>query len=75
MFRVNQVHGQAHYGKSFDINEITLLSKDNYDEKPLLSINPDFKKNIIATHHFNANNKIAAVDFVRQQRERKALIT
>ena len=63
MFRVNQVHGQAHYGKSFDINEITLLSKDNYDEKPLLSINPDFK-NIIATHHFNANNKIAAVDLL-----------
>lgn len=75
IFRVNQVHGQAHYGKSFDINEITLLSKDNYDEKTFLSINPDFKKNIIATHHFSANNKIAAVDFVRQQRERKALIT
>ena len=29
IYRVNQVHGQAHYGKSFDLNEIIVLSKIN----------------------------------------------
>ena len=69
------MHGQAHYGKSFDINEITLLSKNEYSEKLFLSINPDFKQKIIATHHFSANNRIAAVDFVRHQRQSMALRT
>ncbi len=75
IFRVNQVHGQAHYGRSFDINEIIHLSKNEYSERSFLSVNPDFKQKIIATHHFSANKRIAAVDFVRRQRQSKALRT
>ena len=75
IYRVNQVHGQAHYGKSFDINEITVLSKDEYKENKCLTIDPDFRDKIISTHSFNANSKVAVVDFARHQRLRKALKT
>ena len=73
IYRINQVHGQAHYGKSFDINEIITLSKNKYKEVECLKIHPDFKDEIISTHSFNANSKIAVVDFARHQRLRKAL--
>ena len=73
IYRINQVHGQAHYGKSFDINEIITLSKNEYKEVECLKIHPDFKDEIISTHSFNANSKIAVVDFARHQRLRKAL--
>lgn len=75
IYRVNQVHGQAHYGKSFDLNEIVVLSKNQYIEKEVLKINANYKKDIIATHHFSANEHVAAVDFTRYQRRRKALKT
>lgn len=75
IYRVNQVHGQAHYGKSFDINEIICLSKEDYKEKECLSINANFKDGIVSTHSFNANNTVAVVDFARHQRLRKALKT
>ena len=52
IYRVNQVHGQAHYGKSFDFNEIIVLSKNQYIEKEVLKINANFKKDIIATHRW-----------------------
>tara|TARA_B100001989_G_scaffold27957_1_gene16670 strand:+ start:3287 stop:4942 length:1656 start_codon:yes stop_codon:yes gene_type:complete len=73
IYRINQVHGQAHYGKSFDINEIITLSKNEYKEVECLKIHPDFKDEIISTHSFNANSKFAVVDFARHQRLRKAL--
>lgn len=74
-YRVNQVHGHAHYGKSFDINEIVHLSKNKYEENKILSINANFKNDIIATHHFSANENIAAIDFTRYQRKRIAIKT
>ena len=75
IYRVNQAHGQAHYGKSFDINEILCLSKEEYKEKECLSVNANFKDEIISTHSFNANKKVAVVDFARHQRLSKALKT
>lgn len=75
IYRVNQVHGQAHYGKSFNVNEILRLSKNEYIEKEVLKVEANFKDAIIATHHFSANKSLAAVDFTRHQRLKKALKT
>lgn len=75
IYRVNQVHGQAHYGKSFSVNEIVLLSKNEYIEKEVSNINANFKNNIISTHHFNANLTLAAVDYARYQTFKKVLKT
>lgn len=71
MYRVNQVHGQNHYGKSFSVNEIEILSTEQYVEKEVSLIQPSFKNSSTSTHHFHANSKVAVVDFGRNQRLRK----
>ena len=73
LYRVNQAHGQAHYGESFRLNEIVTLSKENYLEKEVSIVEPNFKDSAISTHHFNANEKVAVVDFARHERLKKVL--
>ena len=73
LYRVNQVHGQAHYGKSFCVNEIETLSKEQYIEKEVLTVQPNFKESSISAHHFHANANVAVVDFARVERLKKAL--
>ena len=72
IYRVNQVHGKAHYGKSFTVNKVTCLSESEFNEEPVSQINAEFKKDIISTHHFSANTRIAAIDYCRLQRLRVA---
>ena len=75
LYRVNQAHGHAHYGQGFRLNEIVKISSEEYIEKEVAIINPNFKKAAISSHHFSANTKIAAVDFARYQRIKKELKT
>ena len=75
LYCVNQVHGQAHYGKSFNVNEIDMLTKEKYVEKEVSIVKPNFKISSVSTHHFNANGTVAVVDFARMERLRKALKT
>lgn len=72
LYRVNQVHGKGHYGKSFNLNRIDVLSRDQYVEKEVSLIEPNFKDVSISTHHFNADENVAAVDFARLVRLKKA---
>jgi hypothetical protein len=71
IYRVNQVHGKTNYGKSFNINEVVKISKNEYVEKKISSIDANFKDKIISTHHYSANASLAAVDFARYQRLKK----
>ena len=73
LYRVNQVHGQSHYGKSFNVNQIEMLSKNEYVEKEVSLIEPNFKDSSTSTHHFNANEHVAVVDFARSVRLNKAI--
>ena len=73
LHRINQVHGKAHYGKSFNVNEIEVLSKESYAEKAVSMVQPNFKDSSTSTHHFNANAEVAVVDFARKERLRKAI--
>lgn len=68
LYRINQVHGQSHYGKSFCVNEVITLSTKEYVEKEVANVEPNFMDSAISTHHFNANQKTAAVDFQRLKR-------
>jgi hypothetical protein len=68
IYRVNQVHGHAHYGKSFCVNKILKISENEYLEEAVSEIKSNFKDDIVSTHHFSANETIAAVDFARLQR-------
>jgi|TARA_B110000305_G_C19446097_1_gene644919 hypothetical protein len=72
IYRVNQVHEKTNYGKSFNVNEVVKISKNEYVEKKISSIGANFKDKIISTHHYSANASLAAVDFARYQRLKKA---
>lgn len=73
LYRINQVHGQRHYGKSFKVNHIEVLSRKHYVENEVSDIEAEFKESIISTHHFSANENIAAVDFARLVRLKEAV--
>ena len=75
LYRVNQVHGKDHYGKSFGVNKVTKLNTESYSEERISNINSDFKLGIQSTHHYNANEKFAVVDYCRLQRLRRAIKT
>lgn len=65
IYRVNQVHGKAHYGKSFEINKIIELSTKKYTEIKIESIEANFKNMAVSTHHFNSDLNYSVVDFMR----------
>ena len=73
LYRVNQVHGQSHYGKSFNVNQIEVLTKDEYVEKEVSFVEPHFKDLSTSTHHFNANEQVSVVDFARSVRLNEAI--
>jgi len=73
LYRVNQLHGHAHYGKSFNVNQIEVLTKDEYVEKEVSLVEPNFKDLSTSTHHFNANAHVAVVDFARSVRLKDAM--
>ena len=68
LYRVNQIHDKNHYGKSFGINKIECLNENEYVESRISNVDPSFKKNIISTHHFSADGKIAVVDFCKMEK-------
>ena len=67
-YRINQIHDKDHYGKSFGVNKIQNLSEEDYQEIRIKNVDPTFKKNIISTHHFSADDNLAAVDFCTIER-------
>lgn len=70
LYRVNQVQAKGLYGKAFQINEVVEISKEQYIEREVSYVGPNFKDSIISTHHFSAGDRIAAVDFARLQRKK-----
>tara|TARA_B110001450_G_scaffold255561_1_gene283442 strand:+ start:126 stop:1775 length:1650 start_codon:yes stop_codon:yes gene_type:complete len=68
LYRVNQVHGQNHYGKSFQVNEVLELNKEIYLEKTILSVKPDFLKNLTSTHHLHMNDDFTVYDHARMEK-------
>ena len=66
LYRINQIHGKAHYGKSFGINEVLSLNKNIYIEKRIKNIDPNFKNQIIGTHHLNENLNYMVIDYTRK---------
>lgn len=70
LYRVNQIHGKAHYGKAFAINEILNISTEEYSERSVSVVTPDYLKAITGTHHFSANERYASFDLSRQKRRK-----
>ena len=63
IYRVAQRQGFNTYGKGISINKIVALSRNDYQEEPICSIEPDFFADISATHHMSSNGHVTAFDF------------
>ena len=68
VYRINQVQKKNNYGASFEINKVNYLSAEKFSETRISTTNPNFKKDIVGTHHFSANDKVAVVDYRKKNK-------
>ncbi len=52
----------GHYGRGFNLCEITALSETDYREKVVASVKPDWDKNIVSVHHFTREKNLTVID-------------
>ena len=64
IYRINQNIGFCEYGKGFNINLIEKINEENYVEKTIYNVKPNFRKNLSGTHHFNNNEDYCVIDFI-----------
>ena len=64
-YRVRQSQGFDSYGKSSSISEIIDLSVNNYEEKFVCEIKPNFFKDLKGTHHVSKASKYTAFDYLK----------
>jgi len=50
------------YGKALNINQITKLTENEYEEIPIKKIEPNWNKKVKGTHTYNFNDKIIVMD-------------
>jgi hypothetical protein len=50
------------YGYGIDLNEIVVLSENEYKEKTVASIRPDWDKKILATHTYGTEGNLKVID-------------
>ncbi len=72
IFRVAQTYGindlgDNQYGRKFSINKIMQLNQDKFEEKNILNIKPDFKKNLLGTHHMNSADNFTVFDYCKYE--------
>lgn len=68
LFRASQNNSYGIYGYGLNLMEITALTLETYREDAFLQLEPDFRKGIVACHHFDLNGE----DFVVDGRKRFA---
>ena len=66
LYRVSQSRSKSIYGQRFSINQVIKISANEYIEKHIQTIYPNFKDDIIGTHHFHCDDKYSVVDFCRK---------
>lgn len=67
IFRINQKIDFNSYGKEFNVNKIIKVDENNFEEKLIKNIKPDFFKNIFGTHHMNNNEDYTVFDFLKKK--------
>ena len=67
-YRVNQVQDFSHYGRSLAVNLIKNISQDIYEEERVFEIQPDFREDIISTHHYHTNGKFIVFDYCKNEK-------
>jgi len=61
LFRPSQ-DGSRHYGYSFTLNEIAVLDTERYEERPCLTVMPDWAPHLVATHTYSQSGNIEIID-------------
>jgi hypothetical protein len=51
-----------HYGYGMNLREILTLNKHEYEEKEVVSVLPDWEKDVFSTHTFNFDNQLTVID-------------
>ena len=62
IFRPSQRNTHGNYGGRLNINEIEKLSLEEYYEKPVKIVKPDFYKGLKAIHHLHQNEDLFVFD-------------
>lgn len=68
LYRPSQANINGVYGKGLNINEITQLSIEKYKEETILSIRPNFYKNLNSTHHLHQIKDLFVIDAAYQSK-------
>ncbi|MCK5725418.1 MAG: hypothetical protein KAH22_01185 [Thiotrichaceae bacterium] len=68
LYRPSQDCSQ-HYGYGYNLNEVTILSTDQYEEELVQKVRPDWDKQIIATHTYNQSGNLIVSDGVLLRRK------
>lgn len=67
LFRAGQVQGFDQYGVGVRLFEITSLSPNEYQERPVDEIQPGFRDRLLGTHHISSRNGVTVVDSARRE--------
>ena len=62
LFRPSQSNIQSVYGHSINISQIKKLTINDYEEKIVKVIMPNYYKNLFATHHLSYNEDLSIID-------------
>ncbi len=60
------------YGYACQLHEIEVLSPDDYRERPIARIEPDWYPGLMGTHTINSNENIEVIDGQTNRRKRRA---
>ena len=63
VFRVAQGQGFGMYGKRTTVNEIVVLTDNDYEERCVCVVSPTFRKGIYGTHHLHSSGSGTVIDF------------
>lgn len=61
LFRPSQ-DCSKHYGYSTTLNEITVLDRYQYQEKPCVTIDPSWEKDLVGTHTYSHGGEVEIID-------------
>jgi hypothetical protein len=70
--RVAQVPGFTFYGAASEIYRIEEISPENYRERLLRRVQPDFFPKLDGTHHLHCRDELTVYDFMRVERPKRA---
>jgi len=62
IYRPSQTNIEGVYGRALNINKIEKLTIDEYIEKDIVTVYPNFHKGLISMHHLHQSDKLFVID-------------